>query len=239
MPDISVIVTAHREGVLAGPTAVSACRAIERARAEKGLSMEVLLVFDSASADTRDVLQNGFSGLEDAPVRAIDVSVGDPGLARNAGIEIATGTTSTFLDGDDLWSSNWLLAAYALSEKRPDAVLHSACNVTFGQFNNLWWHIDSEGPLFDPRYLGWANYWDAMSFARSDTYRRFPFIKNDLRLGFGHEDWHWGVATHEAGIPHKPVPETIHFKRRRAGSQMSLVEQANAVVRPTSLKRQP
>lgn len=237
MPDISVIVTAHREGVLVGPTALSACRAIERARSERGLSIEVVLVFDNASRDTREVLENGFARLEDTPVRLIDVSLGDPGLARNAGIEIAAGTTATFLDGDDLWSSNWLVAAYALSEVRPDAVLHSACNVTFGQYRNLWWHIDSEGPLFDRRYLGWANYWDAMSFAHRDTYRRFPFVRNELSLGFGHEDWHWGVVTYEAGIAHKPVPETIHFKRRRAGSQMSLVERANAVVRPTSFKR--
>lgn len=236
MTDISVIITAHREGLLAGPSAHSARRAIERAQAERGLAIEVILVFDSASRDTREILENGLSGLENAPIRIREVELGDPGLARNAGIEDANGTTATFLDGDDLWASNWLSAAYAFYETRPDAVLHSACNITFGQHQLLWWHVDSEGPLFDRHYLNWANYWDAMSFAGSDIYRQFPFIKNDLKLGFGHEDWHWGVVTFEAGVAHKPVPETIHFKRRRAGSQMSLVEQANAIMRPTRVK---
>jgi len=239
MVDISIIITAHREGVIAGTTARSACQAIERARAEAGLSAEVILVFDNASRDTVDVLEHGFAGFEDATVRRLDVSVGDPGQARNEGIAAATGTASTFLDSDDLWSSNWLVAAHALNQKRPDAVLHSACNVVFGQRRTLWWHVDSEGPLFDERYLAWGNYWDAMSFARTEIYREHLFAPNDLKLGFGHEDWHWAALTYANGIAHKPVPDTLHFKRSRAGSQMSLVDAAGAVVRPLHLKGEP
>lgn len=44
--------------------------------------------------------------------------------------------------------------------------------------------------------------------------------------------WHWNVVTLRAGIPHRPVPETIHFKRRRTGSQMSLVVKNDAIIRP-------
>jgi|FEC22Drversion2_1045045.scaffolds.fasta_scaffold00233_55 glycosyltransferase involved in cell wall biosynthesis len=233
MPDITVVLTAHREGVLAGPTARSACAAIEHARSSRGLSIEVIVVLDRPTRDTRQVLEHGLSRLQEVPIRVLEVETGDPGQSRNIGIAEAAGSCSTFLDGDDLWSQNWLSAAWDLIEARPDAVAQSMCNVVFGEYTALWWHVDSESGLFDPDYLGWANYWDAMSFARTDIYRRFPFKANDLKLGFGHEDWHWSVVTYQAGIAHKPVPGTIHFKRRRSGSQMSLVESAGGVVWPS------
>jgi hypothetical protein len=105
--------------------------------------------------------------------------------------------------------------------------------MVFGDDRNLWWHIDSEGPFFNPEYLAWGNYWDAMSFARTSTYRQFPFRRNDLKLGFGHEDWHWNAMTIAANVPHKPAPETMHFKRRRPGSQMALVDQVGSVRLPS------
>lgn len=233
MPDVTVVLTAHREGVLAGATARSACAAIEHAQSSRGLSVEVIAVLDRPTRDTRLVLEHGLSGLQNVPVRILEVETGDPGQSRNIGIAEAAGTCSTFLDGDDLWSRNWLSAAWDLNQARPDAVAQSMCNVVFGLHTTLWWHVDSESGLFDPDYLAWANYWDAMSFARTDIYRRFPFKANDLKLGFGHEDWHWSVVTYQAGIAHKPVAGTIHFKRRRAGSQMSLVEDAGGVVWPS------
>jgi glycosyltransferase involved in cell wall biosynthesis len=229
--DISIILTGHREKVLAGPTALSAREAITYATTQLGLSCEVILVLDRADATTRDIL---LGGLGDG-VRVLETDEGDPGQARNRGISAANGQFSAFLDGDDLWSYNWLSEAWRVSRDRPDAVLHSACNIVFGDEENLWWHVDSEDPAFDPDYLIWANYWDALSFASTEIHRKYPFVRNDLDLGFGHEDWHWHCLTHAAGIVHKPVPGTVHFKRRRKGSQMSLVEKFGAVVLPLEL----
>jgi glycosyltransferase involved in cell wall biosynthesis len=236
MTDISVIITGHREGVLAGATARSALEAIAHAEQVCGVRCEVIVVLDRASDETRAVLQTGFAGRDPDSVRILETDEGDPGQARNHGIAAARGTCATFLDADDLWSYNWLSSSWEFCRKRPDAVAQSACNVVFGDLQALWWHIDSEGPLFDPHYLAWANYWDAMSFARTEIYRSHPFRRNDLVLGFGHEDWHWSAWTIAQGIPHKPVPETVHFKRRRAGSQMSLVDRAGALVWPLNVR---
>ena len=230
--DISVVLTAHREGVLVGATANSARRAINRAATELGLRCEVIAVLDRADDVTAMVLGSSLDGL---PHRILTTDEGDPGQARNAGIAAADGLCATFLDGDDLWSANWLTEAWKLCGERPDCIVQSACNMVFGQQRNLWWHIDSEGPLFNPDYLDWANYWDAMTFARTDLYRKYPVRKNDLRLGFGHEDWHWNAWTIAEGIAHKPAPETMHFKRRRSGSQMALVEQSGSVRWPLGL----
>lgn len=224
--DISVIITAHREGILVGATAASARRAIACVAADLGRSCEVVAVLDRADAATSSTLENAFP---DLPLTVLHTDEGDPGQARNRGVATARGECLTFLDGDDLWSDNWLTEAARLIDARPDCIAHSACNLTFGKERNLWWHVDSESALFNPASLEWGNYWDAMTFGRTAIYRRYPFRKNDLRLGFGHEDWHWNAWTIAENIPHKPVPETMHFKRRRSVSQMALVERSGSI----------
>lgn len=169
---------------------------------------------------TEAVLFHVFGG----NARFLKTNEGDPGQARNRGIDAAVGAFSAFLDGDDLWSENWLVSAYNRAQIRPDAVHHPACLLRFGNTRHLFWHPDSESKFFDASYLDWMNYWDALSFARTEIYRRFPFKKNDLTLAFGHEDWHWNAWTLSEGMAHKPVADTIHFKRGRSGSQMSKVD---------------
>lgn len=232
-PDVTVIITAHREGLIAGVTARSALNAIKEASEKIGLRVQPMVVLDRPDDLTSAVLREAFG----TKAVFIETDEGDPGQARNRGVENAQGKCTAFLDGDDLWSVNWLCEAWALIELRPDCVAHSAFNLIFGEARNLWCHIDSEGPLFDPLFLRWSNYWDAMSFARTDLYRQYPFKRNDLSRGFGHEDWHWNCWTYENGIAHKPVPATFHFKRRRRNSQMSLVEKADATVWPTQVSR--
>lgn len=217
--DISIVLTAHSEGLLAGVAAQNALACAEAAAAE-GISCETVVVLDRATSLTAMVLAGAIGNR----ARFVETDAGDPGAARNAGIAAARGLHATFLDGDDLWSLNWLVAAHALALARPDAILHSACNLVFGVKRMVFWHVDSETALFDPQYLDWLNYWDAMTFARTETYRRYPFRENDLKLGFGHEDWHWNALTVAEGIAHKPVPRTMHFKRARPGSQMSRVD---------------
>lgn len=233
LPDISVVITAHREGVIAGATARSAREAIDHIRRTLGKTIEVIAILDRADDLTRTVLTNGLG----PGASIVETDEGDPGQARNRGVDHAIGEYISFLDADDLWSFNWLTEAYKLVEKRPDVIAHSNCNITFGREHNIWWHVDSEGPLFDLRYLEWANYWDALAFARTDVYRRFPFRPNDLKTGFGHEDWHWNCMTIAAGIAHKPVPNTVHFKRRREGSVSAKVNEQMGTVWPVEYAR--
>jgi glycosyltransferase involved in cell wall biosynthesis len=217
--DISVVITAHNEGMLAGISAKSALMAVRQAN-NMGLTTEVIVVLDRANSETSCVLDEAFQG----NAVYLETDTGDPGLARNSGIEKASGTCSCFLDADDLWSENWLVESWRFILNHPRAIAHSCCNLVFGLQRHLWWHADSESELCSLGYMNWLNYWDALSFAKTEIYRQFPFEKNDLSVGFGHEDWYWNVVTLAASIPHKPVPNTMHFKRARVGSQMSRVE---------------
>lgn len=228
-PDVSVILTAHREGLLAGPSVQSALAAMTFAQ-DRGVSCELVVVLDRADALTTAVLCEAVEGLG----RVIKTNEGDPGQARNRGVDAAQGVHASFLDGDDLWSENWLYEAFVCAKERPDAIFHSACNLVFGEKRLLFWHADSESPSCDLGYMDWINFWDALCFLRTDLLRRFPNRANDLELGFGHEDWYWNVKTLAAGIPHKPVPGTMHFKRARLGSQMSKVDQIKGFRWPVS-----
>ncbi|WP_209835252.1 glycosyltransferase family A protein [Ruegeria sp. HKCCE3926] len=226
-PHVSAIVTAHREGLMAGPAARSLLAAV--ADAEKAdISCEIIVVLDIADDLTRDVL-NGALGER---AKYVESATGDPGLARNTGIAAATGEHACFLDADDLWSENWISAAIAAARKRPDAIHHSACNMVFGFQRLMFWHMDSESDGFDKSYLDWSNYWDSLSLAKTQIYRDTPFEANELSKGFGHEDWHWNAITIAKGIPHKPVAGTMHFKRARTDSQMSKVDSVGGIRAP-------
>lgn len=228
MVDISVIITAHREGILSGATIQSAKIACQNCEV-KGIKTEVIVVLDRANRVTKDIFLESLPG----DTKFITTDYGDPGLARNSGINEAEGQFSTFLDADDLWSENWLVTAHEAAKDERGTIWHSHCNLVFGNERNIWWHIDSDGAFFDDNYLRWANYWDAMSFAATDIYRSTQFRGNDFVLGVGHEDWHWNVETIRKGIPHKPVQNTIHFKRRRKESQMSVVAKNDALIWPS------
>ena len=233
MTDVSVIMTAHREGLLVGASVKSALEAINHARATAGLTCEIIMVLDNASELTATVVRAALGEADrDVAVRILETSEGDPGQARNQGIAVANGLCAGFLDGDDLWAENWISAAWQLCKERPDAVAHSMVSVTFGDDKNLRWHVDSEEVLCDPRYLPWGNYWDALSFARTQIYRDYPFRANNFGKSIGHEDWYWNTVTFAQGIPHKLVPETVHFIRRRPGSQTEAAGRVNATIWP-------
>lgn len=224
--DITAIMTCHAEGLLAGPSLTSFQHAIDHAKAH-GLSVDPLVILDRPTPAT--VRQ--FAHLP-AGMRLLQTDLGDPGLARNAGAEAAKGRFVSFLDGDDLWCRDWLTSAHDFCTTHDGPVIaHSECNVVFGSLQVMWWHADSRDPSFDADYLRISNYWDAMSFCPRQILLDHPFIANNLAIGQGHEDWLWNCETLAAGIEHRPVLGTVHFKRRRKGSQMALCDEAGAMVR--------
>lgn len=227
-PSISVAITAHREGLLAGLSVQSALACIREAE-KASLRCEIIVILDRADALTKRTIR---SALAEIDACIIEVNLGDPALARNRAVDQSRGKYITFLDADDLWSVNWLVFSWQMLEDQPGTIAHSYCNVVFGDKSAVWWHVDSQSDDFDPDYLSWANYWDAMSFAPVDCHREHPYRPNKLQLGFGHEDWFWNHQTLMAHYSHRPVKGTIHFKRARAGSQMSVVSTHGDVTWP-------
>jgi glycosyltransferase involved in cell wall biosynthesis len=215
MSDITAILTAHREGALAGPSIRSLSDAVAAARAE-GIDVEVGIALDAPDGTTRLMVA-------DLPARGWwveEYGFKDQGKARNAAVSRSRGRYVAFLDGDDLWSENWLVQAYALAETDPGRIIaHPEVDWFFENSDNLFFHLDQTDPLFDPAFLRFQNYWDAMCLAPVAAYREHPYVERDVKAGFAYEDWSWSIETYDAGYVHRVVEDTIHFKRRRKASQ--------------------
>lgn len=220
---ISAVMTAHREGALAGislRSLLDAAAAAERA----GIAVEVLVVLDSASDATREAVGE----VVNRGHRMLEVSFKDQGMVRNHAVEHSSGEYVAFLDGDDLWSENWLVESYQFClAEGPRTIAHPQLDWFFDTNNNLFFHADQADPAFNPHFLRAGNYWDALCMAPRAAYVEHPYSARDISRGFAYEDWHWNLETYAAGYIHRVVPETIHFKRRRPGSQ-TLIATGNA-----------
>lgn len=217
-PDMTAIVTGHHEGPMIGPTLRSLFDCVAAARAA-GIEVEVLAFLDDADAATKEA----FADAEELGCEIHEVAYGDHAQVRNHAVELARGAYIAFLDGDDLWTENWLVDAYRTCASDPGRVIaHPEVNWIFDNDSNLWFHIDQTDPAFDPAYLRVFNYWDVLCLAPRAAYVDHPRAKRRIDAGFAFDDWDWNLQTVGAGYQHRVVAETVHFKRRRTTSQLTV-----------------
>jgi hypothetical protein len=230
-PDISAVLNVHREGALAAATLRSYRDCVAEAQ-RAGLTVETIAVLDRTDEATRAI----FADFAARGGTVVETDFGDQGLARNEGAARAHGTAVAFLDGDDLWSLNWLAEAWRLfAAAGPKTIVHPEFDLFFGTSRDILVNVDQTDPSFDPEFLRYGNYWDALCLAARDTFLSVPYAARDLRAGFAYEDWHWNCETIAAGLTHRVALGTIHFKRHRPQSQTVEARSQRALARPTAL----
>lgn len=233
MSIVTAVLNAHHEGMLAGMSIASFIEAIDEAE-QVGIEIDPIIVLDRPNQLTRDI----FAANPVAGARLVVTDFGDPAHARQLATEMGRGKYVTFLDADDLWSFNWLTACTEMCENASAPfVVQSELNWVYGDVHNFWIHADSTAPGFDPTYMALNNYWDSMIFTWRDLILTYPFRANDLKAGFGHEDWYWHTVLMLDGIEHRPALGTMHMKRRRPGSQLALCAESDVVPWQTSVYR--
>lgn len=212
----------------------SAIRACSKLRCKT----EIMIVLDAADEVTTSVARD-FAD----ECHILNVEFEDLGLSRNFGVNASSGKYISFLDGDDLWSSNWLYSALeyrrALSEP---SILHPELNVFFNDRNPtkiapITRNIDADSPLFNLAILAQANFWTALSFSDKEVYLQFPFraVTNDLGNGF--EDWAFNLETSLGGVTHHTVPKTLHCIRdKKNGSMRRRHAARNAIFYPVNFR---
>ena len=209
---LTVIVTLHREGHLARASLASALKAC-RAAEEHGVACRLAVVIDRG-----DTITSAHVSAYRAHLDALhEVDFGDVGLARNLAIRGVSTKYLAMLDGDDLFSPDWLWKGFTLLESLGNdrVVAHAQVRMTFGSQLHGRWQVPSDSPLFHPLFLvcSWPYATDLI--ATTHLFRERPYIGRDERWGFAAEDWHWNCESLADGIRHVIVPETSYFYRRQ------------------------
>lgn len=244
MTDVSVVIVFHAEGPLAVPALASMSDLVNAARSV-GLTVEAIAMLDRGDALTRHVLEEAGGWLD----ARVDVDFGDLGCSRNHGAQLASGDYLAFLDGDDLWGSDWLVSAHRVataSGQPSEAIWHPEHLLFFdrGDFDrpslgelphpgtrSFWLtHRSSTEPDFDQRILLFENFWSANVFALRSVYLRYPYRPVDRESGHGIEDWSWNIETIWAGLPHLVVPRTVHLIRLKESGSLNARNQADGLL---------
>lgn len=230
---IGVIVTFHKEGVLAHTALRSYFLAREMA-ARSGMKMKFVLVADNADAETLRVLRNhpGLDGSESL----LEVAVGDAALARNAGIVACDTEYVCTLDGDDLISRNYFVNHFnQIRDLGEEVILHPEMVVSFGMYNAFNWQVDQLGPYFNRNSLLAVNPWISAAFARHAVFEQTPYAPCFPSVtGFGYEDWYWNCETIAKGNTHRLAWGTAYFYRRKFSGSVNETSRSLNVVMPRS-----
>ncbi len=235
MPDITAVLNAHREGRLAHASLRSLARAVEETR-RRCIDAEILVVLDRPDEPTVEYFEWAAT---QSNLRLETIDQGDLGAARNHAAQVSTARYLGYLDGDDLWCSCWLWRSFELcNQHAARTICHPEMNLVFGSAIELNPQIGQDSPLFQTDYLRQMNYWTALSFAERSIYLDCPYNRNELKDGFGFEDWSWNCETICRGYQHRIVPMTSHFIRRKEnGSLRVQTLQESCLVTPSSLFR--
>ncbi len=104
-------------------------RCVESIKNQTYRNLEIILVDDGSPDSCPDICDQ--MALDDTRIKVIHKQNGGQGLARNSGIEIATGKYVAFVDSDDWMSEDYIEKLYsAISQNNADIVIasHSVAN---------------------------------------------------------------------------------------------------------------
>lgn len=237
LPGLEVVITAHKEGTLLLPTCKSALAAIDKLLESYNVQVSIMLYLDKPDTLTKNIAYEIQSHYD---LKVLEGENGDPGKSRISAISQSDKEFIALLDGDDLWSENWLTAIYELFvndtlQPSDNLVLHPEYNLIFGHHSILVRQGNPNEEIFEESFFRIGNYWDALCFAARSLFLKYPYKDNDLEAGFAHEDYLWSCETYLAGVEHKLVKDTIHFKRRRNESVSVIANSKKVKVRPNRL----
>ena len=235
-PELTIIITAHAEGLLIHKTMLSVFRALVPIEAAK-IPYEILVHIDRGDKDTAAYLSRY---AHDPRFRLVNSDFGDLGLSRNWAIAEAQGEYVAILDGDDLVSENWLIAAWQLVKERerdssdgqmfiarPEAILSF-----FPPEGDDWpvcvqYNTDSQSKEYEAIRMISNNPWPPTLLARREVLLTTDYQKN--QQGFGYEDFTFNADALAKGIKHLVVPQTVLFYRRKTDGVLAQLSSNKAV----------
>lgn len=228
---LSIVLTFNSEGSYVIATQKSLARMTKRL--PQGNQYEVLIALDNADELTTQEVRKNLGRL----ATIYETNFGNPGEARNFLVDKSCGEFVAILDGDDLWSENWLVEALNKAVSRPNTIFHPEVAFYFYEsdidqplargaapFAKSHFVVYQDGQTSNSENLSKLhNFWTAHCLASKSIFKATPYKPNNRSLALGIEDWSWNIATIGQGINHETVPETVHCIRvKKQGSLNAL-----------------
>ncbi len=214
--NISIIITAHNEGLLLYKTILSVLKATDKLDNDK-VTYDITLSLDNADDQTKKIAEKYQNN---SRFNILEVNFGNPADNRNNAIKQARGEFVALLDGDDLVSENWLASSLSLIKKQKNpSIMRLEIHAQFGYDEKnmtIWKMRSSSSKETDAIQMAYWNLWTNTLFAKKETLLETPF--EAPKNGFGFEDYLFGTQTRAKNVDHVVVPETALFYRRRPGS---------------------
>lgn len=217
--DVTIVITAHLEGLLAYRT-LHAWQHTRAFATKRGITSKLIVVLNSASPETFQTVIDHQLDLDIDQI--LTTTFSNPGPARNAGIATVTTPYTAIWDADDIPSENWLAAAVEYLKKSPTGtVVHPEITTYFGA-QHFWYRLPNQSdPWCDVRQLIIHHYWSSAIVTRTALLHDQPFVSAEIGSGVGPEDWEWNARVIALGATHHVVPGTVRFYRSKSTNSLN------------------
>lgn len=217
---LSVIITAHNEGLMAHHTMLSVFRALE----DFAMPYEIIVHIDCGDQATRDYFARYKDGRK---IRIYENDFHDLGKSRNYAIKNARGTYISVMDADDLVSKNYFTEAMkTLKEAEQEIVVHPNYCLSFEDLGSTFCIqtlAESKTPEVDAALALIKHRWISAVSGKRKTFLKYPYMNTEN--GFGHEDYALSTELTTHGVLHKVARGTVYFYRKK---KVSLLQTSNA-----------
>lgn len=233
--DVTVNVTAHKEGYYLFRTLKSVVAMCDVAE-EAGISILIQIHLDKPDLLTENIANEFIEKNENS--KSYLNQFGDPSASRNFLIENTKTKYTLFVDGDDLFTENFIKSGYRVAEdfKQP-CVVSAEDIVKFDESVDLC--IFREEATTDKPGIKSAvfemNLFISQNFVSTEIFKDCKYEPNKGNYGF--EDWHWNTKVLSRGYEFLVAKDTVFFYRQKPAHKSVLKKNVNSntVIRPTAL----
>ena len=226
---LTVGITAHAEGLLAHKTMRAVFAGLKNLNTKK-YPYEIIIHIDNGTQPTIDYFKR-YEKLKE--VKIIYSHFGDLGMSRNCIAQHAKGKYISFLDADDMLSSNWYVSALKRMEESKETIMvHPNIQFNFGAGTRLefTWRNDSFEKYEDAIVLAGVNRWCSAIMGERETFLKYPYM--ETKNGYGYEDYHLNSNTIGHGIKHMIAHDTVMFYRQKAEGSLLASSNTERVIQP-------
>ncbi len=180
--------------------------AVESVLTQSERDVEVIIVDDGSTDDSRAVAQSLIEAHPEASIRLIaQAHCGSPGQTRNVGIGAARGEYVVCLDADDRLHHEYVARCASALDARAEAAIAYGDVQMFGDADTL--HVP---PEWDTRVQLDCNFLDVVSMFRRSVWTEVGGYDTEI----GYEDWDFWIAVIERGWTGVKAPGALWYYRK-------------------------